>query len=105
MEIQERRNVDDRRATDLITNQLLEAIREDVHSVSSELYKHIEKEEKLSVVRAEESTFIQMLIRREEKKIALWDAVIEKTLSSLVWAAFIGLGVAFWEYIKGAIKT
>ena len=105
MEAVERRNVEDRRATDLITNQLLEAIREDVHAVSSELYKHIEKEEAMSSIHSEEHTFIRMLIKREEKKIALWDAVIEKTLSSLVWGALVGLGIACWAYLKGAIKT
>lgn len=48
--------------------------------------------------------FLSILIEREKQKIAFRKAVIEKTMSSLIWSGFVGLGVLLWTGFKDHIK-
>jgi hypothetical protein len=59
--------------------------------------EHTRHHEYIGVVIAREA-------RREERREALRRAVIEKTLTGLIWAALVVTGTALWQYIKGAIK-
>lgn len=47
----------------------------------------------------------QQLIASGEQRLKLRQAIIEKTLTSLVWAAMVGLAFAVWEWAKAHIKT
>lgn len=43
-------------------------------------------------------------IKRLERQERFRDAVIEKSLSSLVWGGIVGLGAVLWQYIKDHAK-
>ena len=47
----------------------------------------------------EEAQWVRLAIKREAQSIALRQAIIEKTLTALVWAALIGLGIVFKEFL------
>ena len=49
----------------------------------------------------EEAQWVRLAIKREAQSIKLRQAIIEKTLSGLIWAAVIGLGVIFVGFLKG----
>lgn len=44
--------------------------------------------------------FIDTMIDREKKRMALWDAIIQKSLSGLCWAALVGMGTLLIAGIK-----
>lgn len=48
----------------------------------------------------EEMQWVRLAIEAESRKIRFRDAVIEKTLVSLVWSAIAGLGFLFLDYLK-----
>jgi hypothetical protein len=47
----------------------------------------------------EEAQWVRLAIKREAQSIALRQAIIEKTLTALVWAALIGLGIVLKEFL------
>jgi hypothetical protein len=47
----------------------------------------------------EEVEWVRMKIKQEMKKDKLRDAIIEKSLSSLVWSGLVFIGYALWNYI------
>ena len=52
----------------------------------------------------DEHQYIRLAMAREEKRSKLYDAIIEKSLASLVWSCLVGLGFAIWTYLKDHIK-
>ena len=52
----------------------------------------------------EEVEWVRVAIKREAKKSKLYDAIIEKSLSSLFWSFLVGLGYAVWSYLKDHLK-
>lgn len=48
----------------------------------------------------DEQRWVRMAIEREAQSIALRKAIIEKTLTSLVWLFVVGLIAIFWEFLK-----
>ena len=52
---------------------------------------------------ADESRWVKLAIEKESQSIALRKAIIEKSLTSLVWSAIVGLGyiVLAWATSKG----
>lgn len=48
--------------------------------------------------------FITVLLEREKYRTAFKRSVIEKTLSSLIWAAIVFLAVSVVTYFKGFVK-
>ena len=48
----------------------------------------------------EERQWVRLAIQREAQSIKLRQAIIEKTLGGLVWAAIIAAGVILFEYLK-----
>jgi hypothetical protein len=48
----------------------------------------------------EEQRWVRLAIQKEAQSIQLRKAIIEKTLSGLVWAALLGLGMIFLEFAK-----
>jgi hypothetical protein len=54
--------------------------------IASAIQSHI------TVLTDEEIIAIRLLIRKQEQSIALRQAIIEKSLTSLVWSGIVGLG-------------
>lgn len=48
----------------------------------------------------DEQQWVKLAIAREAQSIKLRQAIIEKTLSGLAWAALLGLGVMIAEFAK-----
>jgi hypothetical protein len=48
----------------------------------------------------EELTWVRLAISAEARKIKFRDAVIEKSLSGLVWAGLVGFGYIFLDFLK-----
>lgn len=45
-----------------------------------------------------------LMIENLEERRKLRMAVQEKTISGLVWAALVALGIAVWQYLKGQFR-
>ena len=43
---------------------------------------------------------LALLSAREQKRLKLWDAVIEKTTAGLLWAGIAFIAASVWEYVK-----
>lgn len=48
----------------------------------------------------EEQQWVRMAIQREAQSINLRQAIIEKSLSSLIWSAIVGLGYLLLDYLR-----
>lgn len=48
----------------------------------------------------EEQQWVRMAIKREAQSIALRQAIIEKSLTSLVWSLLVGLGFLLVDFLK-----
>jgi len=48
----------------------------------------------------DEQQWVRLAIAKQEQSIALRQAIIEKTLAGLVWAAIVGAGVIFLDFAK-----
>lgn len=49
---------------------------------------------------ADERQWVRLAIQKEAQSIKLRQAIIEKTLSGLVWAAIAGLAILVGDYFK-----
>ena len=50
------------------------------------------------------SMYHQLLIDKERRRAALVDSIMEKTLSGLIWATVLTIGLAVWNYIKLEVR-
>jgi hypothetical protein len=48
----------------------------------------------------EETRWVKMAIQKEAQSIELRKAIIEKTLSGLVWFAIVGIGYLFVDFLR-----
>ena len=48
----------------------------------------------------EEQTWVRLAIQREAQSIRLRQAIIEKTLSGLLWSMIAGAGLVFLDWAK-----
>lgn len=48
----------------------------------------------------EELQWVRLAIAAQARKIRFRDAVIEKSLTGLVWAAIVGVGYVFLSFLK-----
>lgn len=48
----------------------------------------------------DELHWVRLAIKREAQSVAFRQAVIEKTITSLVWGVFVFLGAAIYEWAK-----
>ncbi len=55
---------------------------------------------KVPALTEEEHRWVQLAIQREAQSIKFRDAVIEKTLASLLWAAIAGIGYLVVDFFK-----
>lgn len=49
---------------------------------------------------AEEAQWVRLAIEAEARKIRFRDAVIEKSLTGLVWSFIVGCGYVFVDFLK-----
>ena len=47
----------------------------------------------------DEQRWVRMAIKKEAQSIALRQAIIEKSLTGLVWAAIVGMGAIFLQWV------
>lgn len=52
------------------------------------------------ILTEEEQQWVRLAIQKEAQSIKLRQAVIEKTLSGLVWSALLGLGYIIIDFLK-----
>jgi hypothetical protein len=48
----------------------------------------------------DETRWVKMAIQKEAQSIELRKAIIEKTLSGLVWAAIVGIGYLIVDFLR-----
>jgi hypothetical protein len=48
----------------------------------------------------DEQRWVRMAIEREAQSIALRKAIIEKTLTSLIWMIVVGIGYVFLDFLR-----
>lgn len=49
----------------------------------------------------DERQWVRLAIKRQAQSIRLREAIVEKSLTGLVWAGIVGAGVVVMEYLKG----
>lgn len=53
----------------------------------------------------EEMVWVRLAIKKEAQSIRLREAIIEKTLTSLVWSALVGAALIGWTLIRTYLQT
>lgn len=48
----------------------------------------------------EEVSYVRLAIQKESQTIKFRQAVIEKTITSLIWALIVGMGLIFLDFLK-----
>ena len=54
-----------------------------------------------SCLNKDEQRWVRLAIARQEQSIRLRQAIIEKSLTGLVWSAIAGAGLIFLDFLKG----
>lgn len=67
--------------------------QEFIHAVAAEVRN------KAPVLSEDELVWVRMAIKREAQSIALRQAIIEKSLSSLVWSGVVAIGYMFVQWV------
>jgi hypothetical protein len=62
--------------------------------------KVISTYESHSEAHSEEHQWVKLAIKKEAQSIAVRQAIIEKSLASLVWAGMCFIGLLIWNYIQ-----
>ncbi len=44
--------------------------------------------------------YLTIVLAREAKRAQRWEAIVDKSLAGLAWAAIAGLATALWTYAK-----
>ena len=69
----------------------------DLEALISTTIKRTVEEVQAACLNPDEQRWVRLAIEREARRAALARAVIEKSLSGLVWAGLIAGGVALWQ--------
>lgn len=64
--------------------------------------KVISTYESHSVEHSEEHQWVKLAIKKEAQSIAVRQAIIEKSLASLVWSGLAFIGLLVWNYVISA---
>lgn len=75
-----------------LVNLIREAVREAVTQAESN-----------RCLSEQEQEWVRKAIEAESRKIRFRDAVIEKSLAGLVWAAIVFISVSVWHAVKSSI--
>lgn len=81
------RGADRRRAVDID-----EIVQRTVRTTVQELHN--------ACLAPDEQNWVRLAIAREARREKLQQAIIEKSLTGLVWAAVVGLGYLFLDFLK-----
>lgn len=73
----------------------LQAVNDQLEQLRNELSETIP-----GTLTEDEHQWVRLAIQREGQSIKLRQAIIEKTLTGLIWAAIVGLGVVLLDYLK-----
>ena len=87
--LNERRHEDRREIIEVIRAEIVVALREVIKETAA-------NEHALS---EEEAQWVRMAIKAEAERAELRKAIIEKTLTGLVWSAICVLGVYIWDHM------
>lgn len=49
----------------------------------------------------DERQWVRLAIKRQAQSIKLREAIVEKSITGLVWAGIVGAGTVVYEYLKG----
>lgn len=79
-------------------------VRDDLNNVRNELAQHIKDEMTLFQGHDNSHIFLSALMEREAKRVKFRDAVIEHSLSSLVWSMLVATALGIWAYLKDHFK-
>jgi hypothetical protein len=80
------------------TEARVDSMHEDMHAlVKRTITEALDSTKLLS---EDERMWVRMAIKREAQSIKLRQAIIEKTLTGLLWMLILWVGVVFYEYIK-----
>jgi deoxyribose-phosphate aldolase len=80
------------------TDDRVDKIQDDMQAmVKKTIHEALDSTKLLS---EEERMWVRMAIKREAQSIKLRQAIIEKTLTGLLWMLILWVGVVFYEYIK-----
>jgi hypothetical protein len=67
-------------------------------SMSEDIRRAVKEAVPEMILTTDEQRSLKLLIRRQEQAVAFRTAVIEKSLTSLVWAAIVGAALMIREY-------
>lgn len=87
--LNERRHEDRQEIIEVIRDEIVVALREVIKETAA-------NEHALS---EEEAQWVRMAIKAEAERAELRKAIIEKTLTGLVWSAICVLGVYIWDHM------
>lgn len=48
----------------------------------------------------DEISYVRLAIQKESQSVKLRQAIIEKTLTGLIWAGVVGMGYVFLEFLR-----
>lgn len=87
--LNERRHEDREAIIEALRDELVIAVREIINDAAT-------RDHSLS---EEEAQWVRLAIKAEAERAELRKAIIEKTLTGLVWSAICVVGVYMWEHI------
>lgn len=86
--------LEDRRKEDIEYLVRLESKVEKLEEILGTVVKKMSDEHDLH------HDYIKRVLEREDRKAKLHQAIIEKTLSSLVWSTLVGIALLVWNSLK-----
>lgn len=88
-------NKNEPRTADAALVEAILTLKKDVDEIKASLGEYDKESHKL------EHDYIKLVIEREKDRAALRRAIIEKTLSSLIWSGLVAIGIALWQTYSG----
>ena len=82
---------DDSRRTVSVAASDLQALRAELRSLREEMPNLI--------LTPDEQRSLRLLIQRQEQSVRFREAIIEKSLTALMWTAIVGVGIVVREYM------
>ena len=73
---------------------------EDREALITDIAAAVFKRSTDSVLSIEEVQYVRLAIHKESQSIKLREAIIEKTITGLIWLAILGLGAIFMEWLR-----
>lgn len=81
--------------------QTMERRLDDLKNQLPDLVREAVREALPAALSDDEQQWVRQLMRRNEQSIKLRQAIIEKTITSLIWSAVVGAGLVLLDYLRG----